>query len=395
MRLIAAAVLLVVLLCSVCCAKNASPEMRVLWVERWNIVDEAECHKMVETAKKCNFNCLVVQVRGKGDTMFPCSTEPLGQEMRNAPAGFDPLAVIVKDAHKAGIQVHAWLNANYAWGSNTPPLSPEHIVNSHPYWLMRYKTGEVKMASTPSYDGCFACPGHRAYVQHLANVYVEVAKKYDVDGICFDFIRYPNYDFCYCDWCLTRFRAEMDRKITAQQREAVSKDADRMAYVKAFPEQWSDFRRGLITSELYRIHDAIKAVKPGIAVSASVFPGSNAYEDRLQDWKRWLADGKLDLLFPMLYVKSTDTFVKNVKEAMDASHGQPICPNIGSYLIPVDSTIEKIAKARELGAIGSGVYCWAITNEGQDTSYLQTVCDKIWSRPASVPAISATATEAD
>lgn len=362
--------------------------MRVLWVERWDIYKPEYCHKIVETAKKDNFNCLVVQVRGAADTLFPCSTEPRSQGLRDAPADFDPLAIVLQDAHKAGIQVYAWLNANYAWGSDTPPLSPQHIVNSHPYWLMRYKTGKVKMASNDNYDGCFACPGHRAYVQHLTNVFAELARKYDVDGICMDFIRYPDSDFCYCDWCLARFKAEMDRKITTQQKDTLSKSTDRLAYTKAFPDQWSDFRRGLVTSEVYAIHDAVKAVRPSIAISASVFPGSGAYTERLQDWKKWLADDKLDILFPMTYFKTTASFTKYVKDAIDGSSGHPVCPNIGSYLIPADSTIEKIAKAREMGTIGSGVYCWAITQDGKDTSYLQTICDKIWSKPASVPPIS-------
>lgn len=377
--------LLVIFICSACCGTMASPEMRVLWVERWGITNPADCHRMVEAAKKYNFNCLVVQVRGRGDALYNTALAPRSQDLANAPADFDPLAMILKEAHQAGLQVHAWLNANYIWGSNTPPRAAEHIVNAHPDWLMRNKNNEVVMASTPSYDGCFACPGHRAYCQYLTDVYADVVKNYDVDGISFDFIRYPNSNFCYCDWCLSRFKAEMSPKMTVEQKDALSKDTDRLAYVKAYPQAWDDFRRALITKEVYGIHDAIKAVRPSVTLSASVFPGSSAYDDRLQDWKRWLADGKLDLLFPMVYVKTTETFTKQVKEAVTSSSGVPVCPNIGSYLIPAESTIEKIQKARELGTAGAGVYCWAITNDGKDTSYLQTVCEKAWPSPVSLP----------
>jgi uncharacterized lipoprotein YddW (UPF0748 family) len=217
-------------------------------------------------------------------------------------------------------------------------------------------------------------------------VFVDLVTNYDVDGVSFDFIRYPNSNFCYCDWCLSKFKADMNAKITPETKAALAANPDRLAYALAYPQEWNDFRRQRITDLVYSIHDAVKAVKPNVAVSASVFArSSSAYTDRLQDWKRWMADGKLDLLFPMTYVQTTKTFTTYVKDAIDSSAGVPVCPNIGSYLIPADSTVEKIAKARELGAIGAGVYCWAITKGGKDTSYLRTVCEKAWARPVSLP----------
>lgn len=385
MRHLALALIFAFLICSVCYATQA-PEMRVLWVERWDIVSPEACRKIVAAAKQYNFNCLVVQVRGRGDAFYNSHLEPRAQDLADQPADFDPLGVILKEAHQAGIQVHAWLNANYTWGSNTPPKSPEHIANSHPWWLMRNKRNEVVMASSSSYDGCFGCPSHRAYCNHLRDVFVDLVDNYDVDGVSFDFIRYPNSNFCYCDWCLARFAAEMNAKITPEQKAALAAEVGRLAYVQAYPEEWGDFRRGLITDQVYSIHDAIEAIKPNVAMSASVFAsGNGAYNDRLQDWKRWLADGKIDILFPMAYVKSTETFVKYVKDAIASSHGVPVCPNIGSYLIPADSTVEKIAKARELGTAGAGVYCWAITKDGKDTSYLKTVYEKAYASPVSLP----------
>jgi len=374
-------ILLISLLCSTCYAAAKKNEMRVLWVERWDITSPEACAAIVKSAKEYGFNCLVVQVRGRGDAFYKSHYEPRAQDLAGQPADFDPLGTILSEAHQAGLKVYAWLNANYTWGSNTPPKSAEHIVNAHPWWLMRNKKNEVVMAGTPYYDGCFSCPSHRAYTQHLRDVFVDLVKNYDVDGVSFDFIRYPDSNFCYCDWCLARFKAEMNVEIKPEEKDALAKDADRLAYVKAYPKDWDNFRRQQITDEVYMIHDALKVVRPGIVVSASVFPQwSSAYSERLQDWRQWLRDGKLDLLFPMAYFKSTDTFAKNIKAAIDSSSGVPVCPNIGSYLIPADSTVEKIEKARELGAIGSGVYCWAITNGGKDCSYLKTVNEKAWSK---------------
>lgn len=378
-----------ILLCSACCAATQTPEMRVLWVERWGITTPEACRTIVKAAKQHRFNCLVVQVRGRGDAYYKSHFEPRAQDLANQPEDFDPLATIITEAHQAGIQVHAWLNANYIWGSNTLPKSPDHIVNTHPEWLMRNNKNEVVMASTPYYDGCFCCPGHRAFTNHLRDVFVDVVSNYNVDGISFDFVRYPNTNFCYCDWCLSRFKAEMNAKIKPEEKSALAGNPDRLAYAQAYPKEWDDFRRELINDEVYKIHDAVKAVKPNVTLSASVFAkSSGAYTERLQDWKRWLADGKLDLLLPMAYVKSTDTFAGYVKDALASSNGVPICPNIGSYLIAAESTIEKIQIARELGTAGAGVYCWAITKDGKDTSYLKTVCDKAYLEPVSLPLIN-------
>lgn len=374
------------LISSACSSAHQTPEMRVLWVERWDITSPEACQRIVDAAKKNNFNTLVVQVRGRADAFYNSHFEPRAQDLDDQPLGYDPLATILAAAHKSGLQVHAWLNANFVWGSRRMPHSPDHILNAHSYWMMRNKSNEVVLQSTENYDGGFACPNHPGYVAHLRDVYLDVVKNYDVDGISFDFIRYPDSNFCYCDWCLATFKAEMKAKIKPEEKAALDQSPDRLAYVKAYPQAYDDFRRERVTREVYTIHDAVKAVKPNIILSASVFPkAEEAYNGRLQDWKRWLREGKLDLLFPMAYVKTGKTFDAYISDAIRSSNGVPVCPNIGSYLITADSTVEKINQARKLGAIGSGVYCWAITDDGKDLSYLQTVKDKVWQEPVPVP----------
>lgn len=360
----------------------ASDEMRTLWVERWDVIKPEACQTIVDAAKRYNFNCIVVQVRGRGDAFYNSHFEPRAENLENEPADYDPLGTILKEAHKAGIQVYAWLNVNYIWGSDDKPKSPDHIVNAHPEWLMRNKDNQVVMKSNDNYDGCFCCPSHRAYVDHLKDVFVDVVKNYPVDGICLDFIRYPGSDFCYCDWCLSRFKAEMDKKIKPAEAAELAKSSDRLAYVNAYPKDWNEYRREQITNIVYTLHDAMKAVRPEVKVSASVFPRTqDAADARFQDWRRWLKDKKLDLIYLMTYMKSTDSYAACIKTAMDASGGIPVCANIGSYYLPVDSTIEKIYKARELGAAGEGIYAWAVTKDGTDFSYLDTICKKTYQKP--------------
>src|SRR2546430_17126427 len=85
-------------------------EMRGLWVARWSLESPQAVRHVVLQAKKHNFNALFVQARGRGDAWFISDLEPRGESLSGQPADFDPLALVVREAHAQGLQVHAWLN---------------------------------------------------------------------------------------------------------------------------------------------------------------------------------------------------------------------------------------------------------------------------------------------
>jgi len=348
--------------------------MRALWVARWEIATPEACRQMVQTSKLYDFNTLFVQVRGRGDAMYNSAFEPRSELLKDQPADFDPLAVVLEEAKKAGIKVHAWINANYTWESNNLPVSPEHIVNKHPDWLMRNDKNEVTMVAGGQHEGAYTCPSGEPFREHLKNIYIDVATKYAVDGVHFDFIRYPSTEYCYCDRCLAQFKAQMDAKLTPEKRVEMSNLPDRNAYTFAFPKAWDDFRRDQICKLVYTVHDGVKKAKPDVTVSAAVFPSFNdAYNNRFQDWKRWLKEGKVDLICPMAYSTSTETFAANIKDTIDASHGIPVCAGIGSWQISADSTVEKIKRGRELGAIGFCLFAYTSAWTGKDAAYPKAV----------------------
>ncbi|MGB9620622.1 MAG: glycoside hydrolase family 10 protein, partial [Armatimonadota bacterium] len=304
------------------------------------------------------------------------SLEPRCELLKDQSPEFDPLGVILEEARKVGIQVHAWINANYTWDSSTPPISPEHIVNKHPDWLMRTDRNELTMTGGADVEGAYTCPANPEFREFLKNVYLDVATHYDVDGVHFDFIRYPSPRYCYCDHCLAAFKQYMDGRITPERREELSYSTDRIAYTLAFPRQWDRFRREQINSIVYSVYDAVKAVRPGMVVSASVFPDySDAFSRRFQDWKRWAGDGKIDMLFPMAYVKSTGRFAELIEDAVSSCGRVPVVAGIGAWQIPPESTVEKIRKARELGAAGFCLFSYSVTENGTRTDYLKAVRD--------------------
>lgn len=310
-----------------------------MWVARWDITTPESCKKVVEHAKKYNFNALFVQVRGRGDAFYKSHFEPRAEDLEGQPESFDPLAVILEEGHKQGLQVHAWLNTHFTWGSASKPKSPEHIVNKHPDWLMHTRDGEVTYTAIGQSEGAYTCPSNPEVKEHVKNCFLDVVKNYDVDGVHFDFVRYPSTEYCYCDGCLQRFKVEVDKTLTPEEKLVLENFPGRIGYTLAFPDKWDTFRRQQITDLVSATYKAAHKEKPGIIVSAAVFPSfDDAYNYRFQNWKKWLEMGALDLLCPMAYTKDTKVFTDQIKDALSAANGRPIYAGIGSWQITPDRT---------------------------------------------------------
>ena len=97
--------------------------------------------------------------------------------------------------------------------------------------------------------------------------------------------------------------------------------------------------------------------------------------------------GIVDELFPMAYAQDTETFVKNVKDAVENANGRFVYAGIGQWRIPVESTIEKIEKARELGVQGICLFAYGSAVKDSDDSYLAKIKESVFQQPAAVPAI--------
>jgi uncharacterized lipoprotein YddW (UPF0748 family) len=343
--------------------------------------------QVVAYAKDNNFNILVVQVRGRGDAYYKSNFEPRSETLEDQPADYDPLAVFVEEGHKAGLQIHAWLNTHYTWSGTTLPKSPDHIVNKHPEWLARTIENKVDMIPNDACEGAYTCPSNPEVKEHIRNVFLDIVKNYDVDGVHFDFVRYPNENYCYCDGCLARFKEWMDKELSPERIAALSADKDRLAYTKAYPEKWNHFRRKQIADLMGQVYRRAHDMKPQIVVSAAVFPGyKDACDYRFQDWKLWFKMGIIDVLYPMAYSTSTDLFTKRIGDAVDSSNGRHVYAGIGQYLNTFEGTVEKIEKARELGAQGVCLFSYgSATKDGTTGEILAQLKEAVFPEPASVP----------
>lgn len=370
-------------------AQRAQPheEMRGLWVARYSLKSPAAVRNIVAAAKRHRFNTLFVQVRGRGDAWYDSKLEPRADALADAPAGFDPLALIVKEAHEEGIEVHAWLNTYLTWTGKRGPKSGRHIVKAHPDWIARDNRGRWTMAASEHLEGLYVQQSNPAVQDHLYRVFTDVARRYDVDGIHFDYVRYPNPGYDFSTSTLARFKAYMQPRMSEQGWAGVRKDGTRLAYVHMFPKEWAEWRRSQVTGLVKRISESVHAMKPWVRVSAAVFANvEDAYADKGQDWRRWLAEGYLDAVCPMSYSKDTATVARQIQAAVEAAGEKHVYAGIGSWRLSAKDTAAKIAKVRQLGVQGVNIFSYdGITRNGKRQDYLEHLSRGAFASRAGVP----------
>lgn len=355
-------------------AAAAVPEpTRALWVTRTTLASPDAIGQMVRAAEAGGFNTLVVQVRGRGDSYYTGTIEPRAPELASKPA-FDPLAAVLEQAHAAGLKVHAWVAVNLVSSSVSLPASREHVIYRAPEWLMvpRELAAQMKKVDvrSPAYigrlarwtrahadevEGLYTSPVHPGAQAHVASVIGELVRKYAVDGVHLDYVRFPNESFDYSPSAIELFKAAIRPDLTDQERrDAAAREVlDPAAYPNLFPGRWDEFRRSGLTELVLKVRTAVKAARPATIVSAAVVADlKQASESRLQDWRAWLDQSLLDVLCPMAYTTDAQVFRQQVASALEYAGDVPVWAGIGAYRMTQAQTLQHMAIARKLGAGG-------------------------------------------
>ena len=333
-------------------------EVRALWVDAFHagIRSPAEADELIATARRAHLNTLFVQVRRRGDVLYTKSVEPPLADPAYDPA-FDALAYIVEHGHGAGLSVHAWVNAMPTWRDEAPPQDARHVFNRHgPHqpgddnWFTASPTGDHKFPV-----GYFLDPGHPAAADYLAKVYVSLVRDYDVDGVHFDYIRYPETDERIPRGAGVGYNAVSLRRFRAAHRRTDVPAPDDPA--------WTTWRRQQVTHLVRRVALEAKAVKPGIVVSAAVIPwGEPPTNERnfaeaapmqrvFQDWHGWLQAGLIDIAVPMNYARETDDRVRGwfdgwLRWEKAHTHGRAIVAGLGAYRNAPADLLAQVSRAR-------------------------------------------------
>jgi len=378
-------------------ARPAGEEIRALWVLRTSLTTPESVATLVRSARDHGFNTLLVQVRGRGDAYYRGGLEPIPADLVRQPESFDPLAAVLQAAHAADLRVHAWINVNLVSSAVDLPAAREHLIYRHPSWLMVPRDIAQDLARTepesPAYvgklarwtrtqpttiEGLYSSPAVPEAADHVEGIVRDLTKRYPVDGVHFDYARYPSDRFDYSRATIRQFRLAMAPTLNDAARHALDsrESVDLFAYPDAFPDEWRRFRVARMTALIARLRAAAKAERPGVLVSAAGAPDAReALEHRFQDWRGWLSTGLIDAICPMAYTTEPARFAEQIAAAREAAGSRAVWAGIGAYRLSPQDTIENIQTARRLGAAGVILFSYdSLTNPRLTTpDYLSLV----------------------
>ncbi|MBL8064696.1 MAG: family 10 glycosylhydrolase [Chthonomonadaceae bacterium] len=279
---------------------KAPREFRGVWVATVDNIDwpskpglsveaqVAELRTLLETLADTHVNAVLFQVRPACDALYKSQLEPSSWFLtgeQGADLRFDPLEYVCQEAHKLGIEVHAWFNPFRAGHpAQKGPYCDSHVSGTQHSWVKSY--GKYKWLD----------PGIPEARRYSESVILDVVKRYDLDGVHIDDYFYPY--------------PEDGRQFD---------DGDTFQTYGHSTANKSDWRRQNIDNFVERVNTGIKSIKPWVKFGISPFgiyrpnipagikAGLDQYEELAADPKKWIQEGWCDYLVPQLYWKTTST----------------------------------------------------------------------------------------
>ncbi|HEX7879336.1 MAG TPA: family 10 glycosylhydrolase [Candidatus Eisenbacteria bacterium] len=345
--------------------RPALTDGRAAWVKRDQLMSPARIQRTVDDAANAGLNVLFVQVRGLGDAWYNSDIVPKATQIEGMAfddgTPMDPLDLLIRRAHAKGIEVHAWLNVFMVWQGDSDPKLTDHVIKRHPDWvavdargrpMTSYTTTELQQART---EGVFLASGNPQVRKHLCAMALEVAERYDVDGIHLDYIRNPLLETGFDKVTRAGFLAEKGVDPWKLRNAAIPLKARYGAEGLAQLEKdWKEWRADQVTRLVRDIHDGLEALDKPVTLSAAVFPNCNyAPNDVGQAWMTWCQEGLLDLVVPMMYSPKSSTVMD---QFMLAQKTMPLnvvmYAGLAVYNQPLTSVVESARRLNDAGIDG-------------------------------------------
>jgi uncharacterized lipoprotein YddW (UPF0748 family) len=370
-------------------------EFRAAWIATVGNIDwpstnnltvkqqKAEMVAILDRAVRLNLNAVIFQVRPISDALYDSQIEPwsyyLTGTMGQPPSPYyDPLAFAVDEAHKRGLELHAWFNPFRA-GPPTGkfPMSKNHISRTHPDLVRKY--GNLLWLD----------PGEKEVQDYSLRVVMDVVKRYDIDGVHFDDYFYPykqqdahKRDLDFPDWSSWHKYGESGK---------LSRD---------------DWRRENVNKFVRRVYESIKSAKPWVKFGISPFGiwqpgypasarGMNAFNVLYCDSRKWLTNGWLDYCSPQLYW-SIDAPEQGFQQLLNWWLEQNIkhrnvWPGLDSERVggkwKAEEIVNQIKITRERCDGAAGEVQWSMKCLMQDRDGLATkLANGVYAEPALIPA---------
>ena len=282
-------------------------EFRAAWVATVGNIDwpskpgltteqqQAEAVRMLDRAAEMNLNAIVLQVRTVADALYDSKLEPwslflTGTQGKAPDPYYDPLKFWVDEAHKRGIELHAWFNPyRTRYGGRNIETAQSHMSKARPDLVKDY--GKVSWMD----------PGEPDAAEHSYKVFMDVVERYDVDGIHIDDYFYPY--------------PEARQGGRPGEELPFPDDASYAKYQQAGGKlARDDWRRDNINRLIQRIYEGTKQRKRHVKFGISPFgiprpglegieyvAGFDQYAKLYADTVLWLRNGWCDYFTPQLY----------------------------------------------------------------------------------------------
>ncbi len=344
-------------------SQTGNEEFRATWVITWNYssssfsveTSQQRIREVLDNHVKANMNAVLFQVRQSGTAYYQSSFEPWGSYSPQY-TDYDPLTFAIEEAHKRGLELHAWFNCFAA--ASTVSGSP---AAEHPEWVCRDRDG-ISMDSHRALS-----PGLKAVRDYTVDVAMEIVNNYDIDGLHMDYVRWNEYSNSKKS---KSFAASIDENrmfdgyITDEQIEdLIENKGGRYLYDIDHPysagipndipgetfSSWEDYWRWSVTEFVQTLHDSIQSIKPWVRLSAAAlgkyrWSSWQGYGTVYQDAALWFNGGYVDQLTPMHYHwTSGSSFYDMLNGGHSSSWGYWIQPGIdagrlfsagpGSYIL--------------------------------------------------------------
>lgn len=314
----------------------------------------------ISNCKKNGLNNIFVVVWNDGLTMYPSQVVQRYIGIKQDPVykKFDPIKYIVKEAHRAGLKVHAWFEFGFSYAYKD---SNSRWFKKYPHWAGRKKDGSLLVK-----NGFYWWNSMHPEVQTLMKELVlEVVKKYEVDGIQGD-DRLPampaegGYD-------------EYSRQLFASEHQGALPPAD--------PKEpgFLQWKAGKISAFGKELYNAVKKQRASCLVTWAPSPYPWSKEEYLQDWPQWLTGGYADYIIPQLYRYKIEAYEKILKELNDMlppEYKQKVFPGIltslgdDAYQSSRELTDQMLQLNRKYGFNGEVFFYYETLNRLKGLFYL-------------------------
>jgi len=315
-------------------------EHRAFWCHSARgLGDDHNWDSSIRFLKGTGFNAILPNLCWGGVAFYDSQVLPVSPDV--ATRG-DALKECLAACRKYGVKCHVW-KVCWNMGSYTSQAFADRMA----------ATNRVQVGFNGAVKGRWLCPSNPDNQQLEIDAMCELARK-GVDGIHFDYIRYPDLNHCFCAGCRTRFEAFAGVSLTNWPAQVRADEALKL--------KWAEFRASNITKVVKTVAERVRAESPGVQISAAVFRNPATDADTVgQDWSRWCREGWLDFVCPMDYVDSAAMFKSQARMQNEAVGKAKLYPGIGLSCWTNDGEdavrlAKQIQAVRDLGLGGFTVF---------------------------------------